>query len=106
MNGDRELSWDLQVVTELQNNISRHVILQVAIKLQLQIIFQWFYPTFVKLWFCISELIFLVSSSSNKGKTHVANVNVKAIVYGTSLMTNFEISKIDLVDLIVYEKEK
>lgn len=47
-----------------------------------------------------------MSSSSNKGKTHVANVNVKAIVYGTSLMTNFEISKIDLVDLIVDEKEK
>jgi hypothetical protein len=47
-----------------------------------------------------------VSSSSNKGKTHVANVNVKAIVYGTYLTTNFEISKIDLVDLIVDEKEK
>lgn len=47
-----------------------------------------------------------MSSSSNKGKTHVANVNVKAIVDGTSLMTNFKISKIDLVDLIVNEKEK
>jgi hypothetical protein len=47
-----------------------------------------------------------VSSSSNKGKTHVANINVKPIVDGTSLMTNFKISKIDLVDLIVDEKEK
>lgn len=106
MNGVRELSWDLQVAIELQNKISKHVILQVAIKLQVQLIFQWFYPTFCKLWFHISELIFLVSSGSNKGKTHVANVNVKAIVDGTSLMTNFKISKIDLVDLIVNEKEK
>jgi len=47
-----------------------------------------------------------MSSSSIKGKTHVANVNAKAIVNGTSLMTNFKISKIDLVDLIVDEKEK
>ncbi len=47
-----------------------------------------------------------MSSSSNKSKTHVANVNVKAIVDGTSLMTNFENFKIDLVDLIVDEKEK
>ncbi len=47
-----------------------------------------------------------MSFSSNKSKTHVANVNVKAIVDGTSLMTNFENFKIDLVDLIVDEKEK
>ncbi len=47
-----------------------------------------------------------MSSSSNKGKTNVANVNVKAIVDGTSLTTNFKIYKIDLVDLIVDEKEK
>jgi len=47
-----------------------------------------------------------VSSSSNKGKTHVVDVNVKAIVDGTSLTTDFKISKIYLVDLIVNEKEK
>jgi len=93
--------WPLNCKTRFQNMSS----FKLPSNFRYSLFFSGSIPLFVNFGFTFLNW-FSSSSSSNKGKTHVANVNVKAIVNGTSLMTNFKISKIDLVDLIVNEKEK